>query len=160
MQGHNLEYRGLDLQNADRPEDATIWLDLHNPFEPAEVRGDDLVIPQKPGQAVMTRVKHRRVIELRGFVRGVGDDEASRTVAFREASEALMAVIDFTLAPGTLTAFAPYLGLPTGSESSIDARAADAVPGEIVQQSYQKWSIRLVSVSNPPEWVLDESPSS
>lgn len=157
MQGHNLEYRSLDIQNADRPEDATIWLDIWNPFEPAEVRGEDQVIPQKAGMVPMSRYKHRRIIELRGFVRGVGSDETERAESFRIASETLLAVMDYSLAPGTLAAFAPYLGLPTGSESSLPARAFDATPGPIIMQGYQLWVFRLLCVSTPPEWITEES---
>lgn len=158
MQGHNLEYRSLDLQNGDTPGEATIWLDVHNPFEPAEVRREHLVIPQKHGQQLMTGYKHRRVIELRGFVRGVGSTPTERQQSFRDASEALQAVIDLTLDPAPLIAFAPYLGLPTGSQSSIDALPLDAVPGTIDSvQSHQRWSIKLLCISDPPEWVTDES---
>lgn len=160
MQGHNLEYRDLDIQNGDTPAEATIWLDIHNPFGPAEVRGEDFLIPQKPGLAEMSWVKHRRIIELRGFVRGVGDTPTERQQSFRSASEALEAVLDMSLTSGTLRALSPYLGLPLASEAVIQARTVDAVPGSIeAQQSYQKWSIKLLCIANPPEWEVNESVS-
>lgn len=158
MQGHNLFFRALDIQNGETPDLATIWLDLINPFGPADVRREHLVIPQKHGQQVMAGYKHRRTPELRGFVRGVGSTPTERRESFRDASEALEAVLDLTLAPGTLLALAPYLGLPAGSQSSIECMTLDAVPGTInSMQSHQRWSITLLCVSNPPEWVTDES---
>ena len=156
MDGHNLLFRSLDIQNGDRPELASIWMDLINPFEPAEVRGEDLVIPQKPGMTHMGRHKHRRILELRGWVRGNGSEAEERQQDFYTASEALRAVLDFDLAPGTLEWLAPYLGLPAGSQA-IEAKAVDAVPGPIIQQAFQRWSVRLLAIGDPPEWAEVES---
>lgn len=153
MAGHGLLFRSVDLQNGDNPDLATIWLDLWNPFDPADVRGDDLVIPEKLGQTAMSRVKDRRIIELRGFVKGEGNTAADRSESFWTASEALRAVMDFDLAPGTLSWVSPYLGLPTGSQS-LSARAVDAIPGQITNRmSFQRWTFRLKCIDNPPEWV-------
>lgn len=153
MAGHGLLFRSLDLQDGDDPYSAEIWLDIWNRFEPAEVRGDDLVIPQKPGMTPMTLVKHRRVIELRGHVRGIGEDRAERQEAWRAATEALMAVMDYSLAPGTLEIVAPYQGLASGSES-IEARAFDAIPGPVLnRESFQRWTFRLRAIADEPEWL-------
>ena len=87
----NLLYRSLDLQNGDIPELSTIWFDIYRGFnEPAEVRGDHLVIPQKPGMTEMVLVPHRLTIELRGFVRGAGSTRVERQGSWREATDALM----------------------------------------------------------------------
>lgn len=153
MAGHALYFRDLDLQDADDPGEATIWLDLWNPFVPAEVRGDDLVIPQKEGQEPMTKVKHRRLIELRGFVAGRGLTAAERSASFYSASEALRDVMDFDLSPGQLQWITPYLGLPSGS-LYLTARAVNAVGGEITNRmSFQLWTFQLVCVDDPPEWT-------
>ena len=153
MAGHGLTFRSVDLQNADDPSDATIWLDLWNPFEPAETRGEDLVIPEKPGQTPMTHLKHRLVLELRGVVKGVGGTAAERSESFYTASEALRAVMEADLAPGTLSWVSPYLGLPSGSQS-LSARCVDAIGGEITNRmSLQRWTFRLVCVDDPPEWT-------
>lgn len=155
MAGHGLAFRSLDLQDGDLPELSVVWFDLHNPFEPAEVAGEDLVIPQKPGMTVMSRIKLRRLHELRGAVRGIGDTREERSESFYTASEALRAAIDMDQSPGTLEWFSPYLGLPTGS-LEILARCVDAVPGPIsAHMSFQRWSLRFLTVSDPPEW--DES---
>ena len=152
MAGHGLLFRSVDIQNADTPELATIWLDLVNPFEPAEVRGEDQVIPQKPGMVSWDKYKHRRILDLRGIVKGIGEDREERAESFWTASEALRDIMDGDLAPGTLEWVAPYLGLPAGSQEIL-ARAIDAVPGPVLNRmSFQRWSFRLVAVSDPPEW--------
>lgn len=152
MAGHALTFRSLDLQDGDSPELSVIWFDLFNPFEPAEVAGEDLVIPQKPGMVEMTRVKLRRLHELRGHVRGIGDTRDERAESFYTASQALRAVLEGDLASGAFVWDSPYLGLPSGS-LSILARCVDAVPGPILNHmSFQRWSIRLLTISDPPEW--------
>lgn len=151
----DISFRAVDLQNGDAdPHSSTIWMDLVEGYsEPAEVRGEDLVIPQKPGQTHMTRVKHRRMIELRGFVRGVGGTAAERAESWRTATDALMAVMDFSLSPGALVLSAPYLGIPSGTKT-IQAKCVDAIPGPINNRhSYQRWTFRLVAIGNPPEWT-------
>lgn len=152
MAGHALAFRSLDLQDGDSPELSVIWFDLFNPFEPAEVAGEDLVIPQKPGMTEMTRIKLRRLHELRGHVRGMGDTRAERSESFYTGSQALRAVMDMDQPSGIFEWLAPYLGLPSGS-LSILARCVDAVPGPILNSmSFQRWSIRLLTISDPPEW--------
>lgn len=149
-----LSFRAVDLQNGSGdPDSSSIFFDIVEGYsEPAEVRGEDLVIPLKPGMTHMTRVKHRRMIELRGFVRGIGSTRAERTENWRTATDALMAVMDFTLSPGTLTIADPYLGL--ASDKSIQAKCVDAIPGPVQnRQSYQRWTFRLVAIGNPPEWA-------
>lgn len=155
MAGHGLLFRSVDIQNADVPDLATLWFNLINPFEPADVRGagEDWVIPQKPGQTPMDKYKHRRILELRGAVKGIGEDRDERAESFWTASEALRDIMDYDLAPGTLEWVAPYLGLPAGSQT-IECRAIDAVPGPILNRmSFQRWSFRLMAVTDPPEWV-------
>lgn len=149
----NLTYRAVDLQNGGDPWSSTIWLDLVEGYsEPAEVRGEDLVIPQKPGMTEMTKVKHRRVIELRGHVRGVGATIAERAESWRAATDTLMATMSLSAASGALVIGTPYLGLPSGTKT-IQARCIDAIPGPILnRQSFQRWTFRLVAIGNPPEW--------
>lgn len=156
--GHGLFFRSLDLQDGDEPELSRIWLDIHSGFsEPADVRGDDLVIPQKHGMAEMDRYKHRRIIELRGHVRGDGPTVLERQQDWRAATEVLMAVMDFTLASGLLEVVPPYMGLLSVSQS-ISARAFDAIGGPILgKQTFQRWTFRLVAIGDPPDWVEDES---
>jgi hypothetical protein len=153
MAGHGLTFRAVDLQNADTPGEAEIWFDIQNRFEPAEVRGDDLIIPQKHGRTYMDRYQDRYVADLRGFVRGLGNTEVERQQAWRAATTALLAVMDLTLGPGTLSIVAPYQGLAAGSES-IQAFCVNAVPGPVLnRESFQRWSFQLQAIGDPPEWA-------
>lgn len=149
----NLTYRGTDLQNGGDPWSSTIYFDLVEGYsEPAEVRGEDLIIPQKPGMTEMSKVKHRRLIELRGHIRGVGADMVERAESWRAATDTVMALMSLSAASGALVIGTPYLGLPSGSKT-IQARCVDAIPGPILnRQSFQRWTFRLVAIGNPPEW--------
>ncbi len=157
-EGHCLIYRSLDLQDGDEPEESRIWLDLWTGYaEPAEVRGDDLVIPQKAGMAEMQRYQHRRVIELRGHVRGLGATVEERQESWRDATDELMAVIDPVLTSATLEVLAPYLGL-TGGSAAITARPIDVIGGPVLgRQTFQRWTVKLMAIGNPPVWDVDES---
>lgn len=153
----DLTYRSVDLQNGDTPEASTIWFDIQSGFnEAAEARGDHLVIPQKPGMTEMTLVPNRLQIELRGFVRGIGDDQLTRQQSWREASDALRAIMDPSLASAELEVAGPYMGLLEGVSRALDAIVVDAIGGEILNRhSYQLWTVKLVCISDPPEWTED-----
>lgn len=143
-----LLYRTVSLQTD------YIHLDLLRGFsEPAEVRGSDIVIPGRPGLVVTDHVKQQRRILLEGWVwGGPHGTEAQRQVLWRTATDALMALLDRTLAPGELELQPPYLGL--SDPQTIDARCLNAVGGPIEAcMTYQRWNIELLAVGNPPEWV-------
>lgn len=151
----DLTYRSLDLQNGDTPQLSTIWFDIASGFsEPPEARGEHIVIPQKPGRTQMTLVADRLQIELRGFVRGIGGTMLERQQSWREATDDLMAVLDPTAAAGELEVEGPYMGLATGVSRTIDVLTVDAIGGEILNRhSYQKWTVKLLCITDPPEWV-------
>lgn len=151
----DLEYRSVDLQNGDTPEASTIWFDIFSGFnEAAEARGDHLIIPQKPGQTEMLLVPNQLTIELRGFVRGIGSDRVEMQQSWREASDALRAIMDPSLPSATLEVQGPYMGLAEGVSRSLSAIVVDAIGGEILNRhSYQKWTIKLICISDPPDWV-------
>lgn len=145
----NLTYRGLDLQ------DAGIWLDLASGFaEPARVRGDDVVIPGKAGRTWMPKVEDGRPIELRGYVLGQGATLSARQQSWRELTDELMAVLDFTAAAGALEVSGPYLGIPDGFAYSIDAVAVNVVGGDVEStMTFQLWSVQLEALAGVP-WDL------
>lgn len=150
----DLVYRGLDLQ-ADPAKRQGLWLDLASGFaEPPRVRGDDVVIPGKAGRTWMPKVEDGRLIELRGYVLGRGDTLEERQQDWRELTDSLMAVLDFTAAAGTLAVSGPYLGIPDGFTYSIDAVAVNAVGGDIEStMTYQLWSVQLEALAGVP-WNL------
>lgn len=146
----DLKYRDLDLQSDG------LWFDLASGLaEPAEVRGDDVVIPGKAGRTWMPKVADRRVIELRGHVHGMGVTLADRQAHFRERTDALMAVLDFTAAAGTLEVLGPYLGIEDGMVYEIEAVSVNVVGGDVKStMTFQRWSIRLEALGDPPAWVI------
>lgn len=151
-----LTFRGTDLQTA------TIHLDLRSGYvEPPTVRGEDDVIPGAAGRDVGARRADARRIVLEGHVRGVGGDRDARALSFRTASDALAAVLDRALDPGTLIVgpgvpaqfpdAATYLGLD--QNYGLDARVVNAISGPVqAHMSYQTWSIELECVDSPPDW--------
>jgi hypothetical protein len=157
-----LRFRNQDLQTA------AIHFDIASGFsEPASVRGEDDIVPAADGRYVGPRRKDQRRIVLTGWVRGIGADWAERATAFREATDTLMGVMDLSDDPGTLEtgseapgAFpddpAAYLGL--SSDYELEARPVNLVGGPLdAHMSYQTWSIELVCVDSPPEWIEIES---
>jgi hypothetical protein len=131
-----------------------VFFDIHRGFnEHPEPRGRDDVVPGRPGRYRRNRVDDRLVIELRGWVRGIGADAEERQQDFRDAVTALKAAMDPTGGAGTLTVIAPYLGLPAGSQSIEDAYPLNMLGGEVSNtMAFQRFSIELEVVGNPPRW--------
>jgi hypothetical protein len=120
-----------------------IFLDLVSGyFEPAEVRGIDVVVPGASGRTVQSRVKDKRTIMLTGYVEG------SDAADWESKTTTLMTAMDRSAAPPTLTVANSYLGT-TGSHT-IAARCVNLVPGPIIAGRFQRWSIELESVA--PDW--------
>lgn len=145
---NGLTYKGDSLQTLET------YFDIHSGFwEPADVRGQDDVIPGLAGRFRRNRVKDRRIIELRGFVQGIGGTQLERQQNWQAATAALMALMDPTGASGSLAVVAPYMGLPSGSKT-ITAYPLNVVGGPVLNtMSFQRWSIELEAVGNPPDWA-------
>lgn len=140
----------LDLQTL------KVYFDIHRGFnEHPDVRGRDDVVPGRAGRYRRNRVDDIQVIELRGWVRGVGATVLERQQDFRASVSAVKASLDPIGSGGTLTVLAPYLGLLSGSQS-IQAYPANnpLLGGEVTNlMSFQRFSIELESVANPPRWT-------
>lgn len=149
-----LEFRSLQLNDG-----GASCLDLvEGFFDPSQVRGQDWVAYGRPGQTPGNRSHDHRPILLEGYTQGVGATPEERLESFHEVTSAIMAVMDMAAAPGTLLVAAPYLGLPEGSEATIQARCVSVGSKRMESYStnpFQLWSIELLSVD--PEWVIDES---
>lgn len=148
--------RSLDCQTLN------IHLDLVGYNESARVRGEDVVIPGLAGRVVMNRVKDIYRFNLEGYVQGTGDDPDERALSWRINTDALMAVMDLSLAPGAVEVgpeaperfpdSSPYLGL--AGEKTLDARCVSMVRGPLHHHmSFQSWSFEMECVDSPPEWV-------
>lgn len=147
-----LTFRSVDLQTA------TLHSDLERGlYDPAEVAGNDWLIPLAEGLEVRARIKRYRELEIRTHVEGIGSTDAERTASWAAATEALMAVMDHSLAPGDLVAIGPYLGLDEGETATVSARCINAVAGPILRHmSYQRWSFVLRAVDGV-DWQFEGS---
>ena len=147
-----LSFRSLDLQTDN------LKMDLYRGyFEPPEVRGTDDVIPGRPGRDEQIREADKLALRIEGYVVGTGSTEDERSQSWHEATMALMAVLDRTLASGALIVSAPYLGLPSGTRT-IMAKTVNMIGGPAEAcMSLQRWSIDLEAIGSPPVWEEDES---
>ena len=138
----------LDLQTL------KVYFDLVQGFnEYPEVKGRDDVVPGRPGRYRRNRVDDRAIIELRGWVRGIGATPTARRQDFRATVTALRGAMDPTGGAGTLAVLAPYLGLVSGSQSIV-AYPLSIMGGEVAaSMAFQRFSIELESVANPPRWA-------
>jgi hypothetical protein len=155
MAGHFLRVNSLDVQNGDEPEEATIWLDLAvGYFDPAEVRGEDDIIPGASGREAGQWQRDIRRLQMPGFVRGIGGNQDERSASWHDATVALMAVMQLYGDPVPIEVDGPYLGIPTGTTRTLNARCVRVIPGPVQNlMSFQPWSFELECIDSPPEWA-------
>lgn len=148
--------RDLDCQSQN------IHLDVVGYGESARVRGEDVIISGLAGRVAMSRVKDVYRFVLEGFVSGTGDDADERALSWRTNTDLLMAVMDLSLAPGSVEVgpdppvlfpdASPYIGL--AGEKILDARCVSMVRGPVLRHmSFQSWSFEMECVDSPPEWL-------
>ena len=155
-----LTFRGLDLQSGAYRFDL-----VRGYFEPPDVRGEDDVIPGRPGRDAMTREADVLRPRIEGSIIGEGATRAERQASWHDATVALMAVLDMTLASGALVVgpepppWAPddivYLGM--AGEATLQARCTGMVselPNGTMTE--QRWSIDLEAVDGA-FWSAEES---
>ena len=115
-----------------------------------EVRGADTVVPSAAGRVSRTRVKDRRLIELRGWVTGQGatDDAARQDYASTMAT--LHSIFSPTASPAALVVHTPVLGVPTGKKRSLNARYLNALSSETFGAGlFRSMSVQLECVDYP-----------
>jgi hypothetical protein len=150
-----LEFRDFGLSG----ESDDICIDLIEGYrQPVSVRGRDWIVPKLTGRIEGNRRADVMILPLAGFVKGSGATPTERLESFNLNVTAVMAVMDPSLDSGTLRLSAGYLGLPAGSEATLECRVRNAAPGKI--QSYpmvplQLWTFELESLI--PEWDLGSS---
>lgn len=142
------EYRDFGLSG----EDADICIDLVEGFLALpEVRGTDWVVPRLDYQVAGNRRKDRLIFPANGFIRGSGTTPAARRADWLTNVTAVLAVMDPSLGFGTITLSSGYLGLPTGSEATIEARVRNGSPGKVTSygmQIQQLWSFEFEAFSD------------
>ena len=142
-----LEFRDFGISG----ENPDICIDLIEGYQlPVSVRGTDYIVPKLTGRQAGNRRADLLIIPLAGFIRGSGADTTERLETFNDNVTALMAVMDPSLGLGTLKLSLGYLGLPVGSEATIEARVRNAAPGKITSYRFspqQPWTFELESLS-------------
>lgn len=136
-----LSYDSQDIrQSAARSSGSGIFLDLVSGFfEPASARGDVTIIPGLAGVVDRVRVGHTKKILLVGYVRGTSaSDWNSKTATLMGKMVPYNAAANLVVADS-------YLG--TTGTHTISARVMNIVPGPIVAQRFQTWSIELESIA-------------
>ena len=151
----DLTFGGTDIKVSTARTGGGIYLDVVSGFDGvAEVRGTDIVIPGRPGLTPLSRVKHRRLIELRGYVYGNpgAASFAAQQQDYRTHVTTLQGLIDPDDAAKSLVVTTPYLGLAAGSKS-INARFLNAIWDVVEMGVFCRVSIQLEAVGNPPDWA-------
>jgi hypothetical protein len=147
-----LTWRATELHRCDV---GTIVLDLVEGFDSeSEVSGRDVLIPGREGMYVPanSREKRRRVVRLRGFVKGIGADDTEREQSYRSLIDELHTIFDPTLDPEDMTVTAPYLGLASGFSILPDVRYLNAVWGPFIRRSFRTVDVEMESIGSPPDW--------
>ena len=159
MAGHMLRIRALDVQNADHPTLATIWMDLEiGLIEPAAAVGEDDEIPGAEGLEPGEWINATRRLQVQGYTQGFGTTKVERATSRLAAAESLMAVLPMDASPGLVEVDGPYLGIPIGETRFLYARCTRLLPGPILDQgAYQAFSAELLCIDSPPEWQIDPS---
>lgn len=146
----DLHYRTVNIRRLDR----SIFLQVYHGFDDeASVRGVDDVLLYADGRRRRSRWKDVRIIELRGWVQGLGDTLTVRRQAYRARINELHAIFEPDLDPGPLVISAPYMGLVSGT-ATIQARFLNASWDEPVLGYFRRVSVELECISSPPEWTL------
>lgn len=139
-----LTYDGTDLN----PDDYRIFFEIVSGrfADGLEVRGKDVTVPSLAGRSARNRIADARRIELRGHVRGHGDDVDERREDYLALMDALAILFDPTRSPAALIAT-----VEDGSQRSIDARPLPAFAvNEQVPSEFAYVSVVLESVD--PDW--------
>jgi hypothetical protein len=114
---HPISYRGTDYLTVSDGQLRYCFRLTRGLYSGLEVRGKDTLIPAAAGLVEQNRLRHRRVLEVEGFVQGVGADLAAQAADFESAMAQVNQDFDPTLGAGTLV-----VTLQDGSSMSIEAR--------------------------------------
>lgn len=146
-----LTWDGHDIQ---RP-DLNVFFEITEGLDDLpEVRGEDQIIPFRPGRLPGLRLPHRRVIVATGHVMGPAD--ATAKGAFRAYVDELKGWMDPTVGEKVMVAT-----LEDGSTRWITCAARNILPGEGWASEYRAFSLEWEAVSDPlwradwGEWFLD-----
>lgn len=115
-------------------------------YEGPEVRGTDTTVPARSGRIARNRIGDRRVIELEGYVSGLGSTEAAQREHFLDLADTIGSLFDPTAMPATLAA-----AMQDGGTRTIKARTLPTVLWDQIVPSMAKVNIQLEAVE---DWII------
>lgn len=119
------------------------------PWETANVRGEDRLVPRLTGMVEGLFERNDRTIEFYIYVRGIGADEQGDREDFYDNALTLMG----WLGPEEYRPL--VITLPGGSQWSIEARPNPIPPYRMQVPSFGENSITFVAVA--PDWTEEAS---
>lgn len=138
-----LTFDGTDIQQ----NPFGIFLEIkRGMYEGPEVRGTDTVVPARTGRIARNRVADRWIIELEGYVSGIGADEEAQREHFLDLADTIGALFDPTAMPATLSA-----AMQDGGTRTIEARTLPTVLWDQVVPSLARVNIQLEAVE---AWIV------
>jgi hypothetical protein len=114
---HGITYRGTNYVTSSAGQLRYCFRVVRGYYSGVEVRGTDSIIPGTAGRTARNRKRDRRLIEIEGFVQGVGTTLSAAASDFETAMAQVKTDFDPTAAAGTLV-----MTLQDGSTKSISAR--------------------------------------
>ena len=143
----------VDIRRTDETVHSWIksgWLD-----EPAEHDGTDQAPPGTPGMfrpnltGVPTRIARRRVVVIHTVLKtATAEDMLALVLEMR-------AIWDPTVHSFDLVADDGYRGLAVDQTATLSVQFVNVVPQPMMTEHRREYSWEVVSIANPPEWVLD-----
>lgn len=112
-----------------------------------QTRGENIVIPGSHGQTAGTRKRDYLLIEVEGFVAGVGATPALQVADTRSRLTTLRAAFDRTKSPANLVVL-----LEDGTTATIACRATNMVMLDYPDPVYRPFSVELEAVG--ADWVI------
>lgn len=95
-------YNGTSLNTFSGGQPRLVFQCIRGLDDTPEVRGYDTIIPGTAGRTARSRVRDRRIIEIEGWVIGLGSSHAAQTDDFRDAMETLRSLFSPTASAANL----------------------------------------------------------
>jgi hypothetical protein len=137
----------VDLRRAD--ESVWFWLQRGWLDDPAEVDGENDIIDQAEGEVPRPRKRRRRKLELRGQIQAATDADFLDLILELEPF-----LFNLAADPWPLVVGDEYRGLAAGQTATINVRSVSVAPSDSQLTFRRGYSVALVSVDSPPEWVI------
>ena len=142
----------VDLRRADGTVHSWIkrgWLD-----EPADHDGTDQAPPGTPGMfrpnltGVPTRIARKRVVVIETVLHtATAEDMLPLVLEMRAVWDPTVHSFDLVVADG-------YRGLAVGQTATLAVQFVNTVPQPQMTEFRRVYTWEVVSIANPPEWVL------